>query len=220
MVVRDLITAALRLISVIASGEVPSGAESTDALFSLNRLTESLSSNIAYLYENGSLVYTTVAESDTVTVGATGQITIPADSVITNVFVDAALYSEADPVTLATNTKTYLVQNARPLVTLKFSRPLPVGAKIGLHYLAPLAQYATLDDELVVPTGYINMYIYMLAKDLAPSYGKTFSDALIDQMREFITSVKRKNSNANGVIVDTRADVANGTGSFDIYAGT
>lgn len=219
MVVRDLITAALRLISVIASGEVPSGAESTDALFSLNRLTESLSSNIAYLYENKSTAYTTATDSDTVTFGAAGQVVAPADSVIEYVFVNGTRYDEADPVTLKSNTQTYVVQNARPLITIKFSKALPAGTEVELHYRAPLAQYTTLDDELAVPTGYINMYIYMLAKDLAPSYGKTFSDALIDQMREFITAVKRKNSNAGGVTVDTRADVASRNGSFDIYAG-
>ena len=220
MLVRDLITAALRLISVIASGETPSGSESVDALFSLNRLTESLSSNIAYLYENKSATYTLPSAASTVTMGLTGDLAAPVDSYIDVVFVDAMLYDAADPVTARSNTVTYILQNSRPLNTLKFGKDLDAGTVVELYYRAPLAQYATLDDEVLVPTGYVNMYIYMLAKDLAPSYGKVFSDSLNDQMREFITTVKRKNSNSAGVTVDTRIDVAGNAGGFDIYAGT
>lgn len=220
MLVRDLITAALRLISVIASGETPSGSESVDALFSLNRLTESLSTNIAYLYENKSTTYTLPAAASLVTIGAAGNLTAPVDSYIDAVFVDSVHYDAADPVTARLNKATYVLQNSRPLNTLKFGKDLDTGAEVELYYRAPLAQYTTLDDEVLVPAGYANMYIYMLAKDIAPSYGKVFSDALNDQMREFITTVKRKNSNAAAVTVDTRIDAQNNRGGYDIYAAT
>lgn len=220
MVVRDIVTAALRVLGVVASGETPAGQESVDALFSLNRILETLSTDIAYLHDNGSVDYTLVADTREVTLGTGANVDIPVDSVLEALTVDGQQFSFAGPsAVIGQLPKTVVLRNTRPVASLVFGQTQRLGAKVSVYYRAPLPQYATLDDTVNLPTGYVNMLIYLLAFDVAPQYGVTFTNEAAANLRKYETQVKRQNSNASVATIDTRADIMGMTGSFDIYAG-
>lgn len=221
MVVRDIITAALRVLGVIASGETPAGQESVDALFSLNRILESMSSDVAYLYKNESASYVLPAPASEVTFGPAASLVLPIDSVIDAVSVNNVAFSVTGPMGLiAQAARAVQVRYSSPTSKFVFAQAQPVGALVVVYYRPPLDTYASLDDEVTLPKGYANMLIYELAADLAPGYGVTMSPDAFENRRKYTTTVKRTNSNSQADVVDTRADVASTTTGFDIYAGT
>lgn len=221
MVVRDIISAGLRVLGVIASGETPAGQESVDALFSLNRILESMSADIAYLYKNERATYTLPIDTSEVTFGLSADLVMPVDSVIEAISVNGIAFAVTGPMGLiAKDARAVQTSYGNPSSKLVFAQAQPKGAVIVVYYRPPLAGYTTLDDPVLLPTGYANMLIYELAADLAPSYGVTLSPDAVDNRRKYTTIVKRTNSNSQSDIVDTRADVNSVTTGFNIYAGT
>ena len=220
MVIRDLTTAALRLIGVVASGETPAGQESVDALFALNRILESMSTDIAFLFDSSSASHTVTTTSTEVTLGAAGNVVMPVEGMIEAITLNGNVITLVGPLDLVANRPNVaLLRRSRPLAKLVFYAPLSVGDELVVHYRLPLAQYTTLDDDVVLPNGYANMLIYSLAMDVAPSYGVSVD--LSANLRVYTTTVKRGNSNAAPLGVDTRVDVMGSTlGGFDIYAGS
>src|SRR5205823_1907815 len=70
MTANDLIAFSLRLINVLASGEVPSGAEAADALVILNQMLESWSADRLEIFSvNRSALFSLVAGQQTYLMG-------------------------------------------------------------------------------------------------------------------------------------------------------
>lgn len=220
MVVREAITSALQLIAVVASGEVPSGQESVDGLSALNLILDGWSGDINYLYDNNVLPYTLPSDTTELSLGVGQTLNIPVDSYIETVAVGSTEFSFAgtqDRIQKIPN--KYYIQNSRPIAMLGFTVPQVAGSEVSVYYRPPLKQYSSLDDELQLPSGYLQAIVYSLAKELSTHYGVQFTAANETLMNGYVTSLKRTNMASSGTVVNTVPDINKSMG-FNIYAGT
>jgi hypothetical protein len=220
MVVREAITSALQLIAVVASGEVPSGQESVDGLLALNLILDGWSGDRNNLYDNNVLSYTLSSDTTELSLGTGQTLNIPVDSYIETVAIGSTEFTFAgtqDRIQKIPN--KYYVQNSRPIAKLGFAVPQVAGSVVSIYYRPPLAQYTSLDDELLLPSGYLQAIIYSLAKELTTQYGVQFTDANEALMKSYVTSIRRTNMASSSTVVSAIPDINKAMG-FNIYAGT
>jgi len=205
---------------VVASGETPAGQESLDGLSALNLILDGWSGDHNYLFENRVLTYTAPSETTELTLGTGQVLNIPVNSYVETVAIGSTEFTFAGTLDRIQKTPNkYYIENSRPVAKLGFTAPLASGSELHIYYRPPLTQYATLDDEILLPSGYAQAIIYSLAKELAPLYGVQFTAANETLMNGYVTALKRVNMASSGTVVNTVPDVSKST-RFDIYAGT
>ena len=183
----DQINGALRLLGVLAEGEVPSANTAQDALAALNQMIDSWSSERLSIYNTIDQVLSWPASTYVQTLGPSGTLIglRPVSIEESSFFRDAATgisygiklinQQQYDGIAVKTVTSSYpqvmWVNMEYPNVRLTIY-PVPI-RPIEFHIVSAqvLDQPATLSTELAFPPGYLRAFRYNLACELAPEFG-------------------------------------------------
>lgn len=230
---RELVSAALRLIGAVASGETLEASEATDGLAAINRMISSWSTE-------GLLIYTKVREEFSLT-PSTGSYTMGTGA---NFNTSRPLKIEAAAIEIQTNTPNYEVPlriltvqewaaitnkdltstiptdlypaGTYPNETL-YLYPVPSAAhKLVLYSSKPLTEIATLDTSISLPPGYERALVFNGAMELAPEYGKTVDAMVLKGASESKANLKVANHKPSLLQVDSALRPSR---SFNIITG-
>ena len=225
----DLVSRSLLLAGVLASGETPSGAESSDGLGFLNDLLDSWNAERLMVYtiareasdSNGNPFYLTLGKQD-YTMGTAGNFNFPRPARIER----AGIFNLANPamplelpleyltdrqwadipvkaISSALPTKVYDDQGF-PLRTLSYW-PIPNAPVAAVFYIwNPLSQFPDLSTDITFPPGYARALRYNLAVEMAPGYGRQVDPvvaAIATQSKAVVKSL-------NIPVVDLKVDPA------------
>lgn len=229
----DLINGALRLIGVLAEGEVPSADASQDAIAAFNAMIDSWNTERLSVYATSTDVYTWPAGQRERTIGPTGDF-VKAQRPIG---IDPSTYfigpnNLSFPVTIVNQdqynaialkgvTSTYpfilWVNNSFPDITLTVY-PVPTAATVWhIVSVTTLAQITSISDDVLLPPGYIRAFRYNLACELAPEWGVEPSP----QVKRIAMASKRnlKRINDPGDLMSMPYPLLTGTARFNIFTG-
>ena len=183
----DQINGALRLIGMLAEGEVPSAATSQDALTALNQMIDSWNTERLAVFSTVDQIFNWPPNTRIRTLGPTGdfvgQRPVQLDSATffrdasTNVSYGIKMINQEqyNNIAVKTVTSTYpqiLWYNATYPDIEIYLYPVP-SRVLEFHFVSvsPLTQPATLDTDLTFPPGYLRAFRYNLACELAPEFG-------------------------------------------------
>jgi len=229
----DQITGALRLIGVLAEGEVPSADTTNDALSALNQMLDSWSAERLSVYNTQDQVFTWPSNQITRTLGPTGDFVgnrpIQVDD--STYFVDPATgvsfgikiinQQQYNGIAVKTVTSTYpqvmWVNMENPDISMTIY-PKPTRA-LDWHFVSAqeLSQPAALTTELVFPPGYLRAFKYNLACEVAAEFGVEPAPQVKRIAMSSKRNIKRVNS-PNDVMSLPYAIVATRQ-RFNVYAG-
>ena len=183
----DQINGALRLLGVLAEGEVPSAATSQDALSALNQMIDSWDTERLAVFSTQDQIFNWPSGQRTRTLGPTGDFVglrpvLLDDSTYfrdpqTNVsygikFINQQQY---DGIAVKTVTSTYpqviFTNMTYPDIEMVIY-PVPLRL-LEWHFISveKLTQPAILATPLTFPPGYLRAFKYNLACEIAPEFG-------------------------------------------------
>lgn len=221
--VLDLITASLQDLGVLAEGEVPSAAASSDALSALNRILDQQASERLMVYKVTRTTWSITANDGTYTVGSGGNVNIAWPQFIQHVnFIDTSQDPDleipmtplSDDAWAAVHQKSltspfpscwYFDRNfATGLGTLNLW-PVPTSANLSgaLYAATQVSEFAAITDTVYLPPGYRDMLVSALAYRLAPSYGRA---DMLPALKELRDEARRIVKNANSPVMDMSID--------------
>ena len=183
----DQINGALRLIGMLAEGEVPSAATSQDALVSLNQMIDSWNTERLSVFNTQDQVFSWTPGLKTQTLGPTGNFVgnrpillddstyfrDPSSGISFGIkFINQQQY---DGIAVKTVTSTYpqvmWINMEYPNITMTV---YPVPTKVlEWHFISveELDNPATLTTTLAFPPGYLRAFKYNLACEIAADFG-------------------------------------------------
>ena len=183
----DQINGALRLLGILAEGEVPSADTSQDALTALNQMIDSWSTERLMIYNTIDQVYLWQPGLITQTLGPTGDFIghrpvalddstyfkDPSNGISFGIkFINQQQY---DGIAVKTVTSSYpqvmWINMEYPNITMSlYPKPTKI---LEWHFISvqELDQPATLETNLAFPPGYLRAFRYNLACELAPEFG-------------------------------------------------
>ena len=229
----DQITGALRLIGMLAEGEVPSSDTAIDALSALNQMLDSWSVERLSVYNTQDQVFTWPSDQITQTLGPTGDF-------VGNrpVMLDDSTYfrdpstgvsfgikiinqQQYNGIAVKTVTSTYpqvmWINMENPDISMTIY-PKPTRA-LEWHFVSvqELAQPATLATELTFPPGYLRAFKYNLAAEIAAEFGVEPSL----QVKRIAMSSKRniKRINSPDDVMSIPYAIVATRQRFNVYAG-
>jgi len=232
----DVITDALLDLGVLAEGETPTGAQSTQGLRRLVRFLKLCRTENLYIPLIARATATITPSQASFSVGTGGNINIVRPGLQQVEKVNYLDNSLATPLELPLGPLlTEAEYEAIPLKTQTNSRPIrayysptyPTGTLIPwpistgasllwvFYYHAALADFAAISDTITVPDGYEQFLVKSLAMELAPSFQRETSPELQRQAAEARRMVTRSNQRA----VELNFDF-NGGGRYDIKSDT
>lgn len=190
MTANDLIARSLRLIGVLASGELPQANEAQDALVTLNNMLDSWSTQRMQVFTVPRLgPFNLVSGKQSYTVGIGGDFNIPRPPYIQRVTI-LNLSNPIQPLELAMEYLTteqwadIPVKNIQsalplrvwddrgfPLRTLSYWTVPNVPVQTFIYPWQALSAFPDLTTDVSFPPGYAKALAFNLAVDLAPEYG-------------------------------------------------
>jgi hypothetical protein len=229
----DIINGSLRLLGVLAEGEVPSAETSQDALNAMNQMIDSWNTERLSVFSTQDQVFTWPSGLLSRTMGPTGDFVgnrpvllddstyfkDPGTGVSYGIkFINQQQY---DGIAVKTVTSTYpqviFVNMTFPDIEM-FIYPRPTRA-LEWHFISveELTQPATLATNLAFPPGYLRAFRYNLACEMAPEFGTEPSA----QVRRIAMSSKRniKRINSPGDIMSMPYSIVATRQRFNVYAG-
>jgi len=229
----DQINGALRLLGVLAESETPSAATSQDALFTLNQMIDSWSTERLSTFNTVDQTYLWPVDLITRTLGPTGDF-VGARPVLlddatyfrdpsTNVSFGIKMINQQqyNGIAVKTVTSTYpqvmFTNMTFPNITMTIY-PKPT-RELEWHIISAqvLAEPATLVTELYFPPGYMRAFRYNLACELAPEFGVEPSQQVSRIAMYSKRNIKRIN-NPDDIMSVPYALVSNRQ-RFNIYSG-
>lgn len=229
----DQIDGALRLLGVLAEGETPSAATAQDALFTLNQMIDSWSTERLSTFNTVDQTYLWPVDIITRTLGPTGNF-VGARPVLlddatyyrdpsTNVSFGIKMINQQqyNGIAVKTVTSTYpqvmFTNMTFPNITMTIY-PKPT-RELEWHFISAqvLAEPATLVTELYFPPGYMRAFRYNLACELAPEFGVEPSQQVSRIAMTSKRNIKRIN-NPDDIMSVPYALVSNRQ-RFNIYSG-
>ena len=183
----DIINGSLRLLGVLAEGEVPSAETSQDALNAMNQMIDSWNTERLSVFSTQDQVFTWPAGTLSRTLGPSGDFVgnrpvllddatyfrDPSTNVSYGIkFINQQQY---DGIAVKTVTSTYpqvMFINMTFPDTEMFVYPKPI-RDLEWHFISveELTQPATLASQLHFPPGYLRAFRYNLATEMAPEFG-------------------------------------------------
>ena len=229
----DQIDGALRLLGVLAESETPSAATSQDALFTLNQMIDSWSTERLSTFNTVDQTYLWPVDIITRTLGPTGNF-VGARPVLlddatyyrdpsTNVSFGIKMINQQqyNGIAVKTVTSTYpqvmFTNMTFPNITMTIY-PKPT-RELEWHIISAqvLAEPATLATNLYFPPGYMRAFRYNLACELAPEFGVEPSQQVSRIAMTSKRNIKRIN-NPDDIMSVPYALVSNRQ-RFNIYSG-
>ena len=227
----DQINRALRILGVLAEGEIPSAETSSDALMALNQMLDSWSTERLAVFATMDQTFTWAAGAASKTLGPSGNFVGDRpvqldDSTYYNYNgvsygVELVNQEQYDSITLKTATSTLpqvlFVNMDYPDVTM-YLYPVPQTA-LEFHFISvsQLDQPALLTTTLTFPPGYLRAFTYNLACEIAPEFG-------IDpprQVQQIAVASKRnlKRINDPADLMSIPSAILPNAGGFNYYTG-
>ena len=229
----DQIDGALRLLGVLAESETPSAATSQDALFTLNQMIDSWSTERLSTFNTVDQTYLWPVDIITRTLGPSGNF-VGARPVLlddatyyrdpsTNVSFGIKMINQQqyNGIAVKTVTSTYpqvmFTNMTFPNITMTIY-PKPT-RELEWHIISAqvLAEPATLATNLYFPPGYMRAFRYNLACELAPEFGVEPSQQVSRIAMTSKRNIKRIN-NPDDIMSVPYALVSNRQ-RFNIYSG-
>lgn len=183
----DIINGSLRLLGVIAEGETPTAAESSDALSAMNQMIDSWNTERLAIYSTQDQVFTWPPSTISRTLGPSGDFigNRPITLDDSTYFIDPSSgisygvkiinQQQYDGIAVKTVTSTFpqviWLNMDNPNIEM-FVYPVPTRA-LSWHFISvqELTQPATLATVLAFPPGYLRAFRYNLACEFAPEFG-------------------------------------------------
>lgn len=229
----DQINAALRLLGVLAEGEVPSAATSQDTLTALQQMIDSWNTERLSVYNTQDQVFTWPAGQISRTLGPTGDFVgnrpvqlddstyfrDPSTGVSYGVkFINQAQYNG---IAVKTVTSTFpqvvWINQEYPDITITVY-PKPT-RDLEWHFVSvdELTQPVGLTTQLLIPPGYLRAFKYNLAMEIAPEFGVEPSP----QVSRIAMTSKRniKRINEPGDVMAMPAAMVINRQRFNVYSG-
>lgn len=227
MTATDLINSALRLINVLASGELPSGAESNDALFVLNAMIDGWQTEKLLIEYVQRQVFVPALLKQTYTIGTPVGLPVGDFAVarppridraaVLNLgnaiqplelpleFLTDALWSQIPVKNISAALPTKLwYDNAFPYGNLNYW-PIPnVLVNFVLYTWTALIQFPDLVTDITFPPGYQSLFRYNLAARLAIEFNR----GIPAEVQQFADDAKKRVKSLNSLPIDARCDNA------------
>jgi hypothetical protein len=221
-----MITGALRLLNVTASGELPTSDEANDALAAFQSMVDSWNADSLSIFTTGAADYPLTLSKQAYTLGPGGDFnaTRPAKLIGMSVIL---LNNPANPIEVPIDMYTIdewqtkiPVKNVSgsfpqvcyddggmPLRTLSFW-PIPTNQPCNARVYSwqSLVWPATLQTILNFPPGYARAFRYNLAVELAPEFGAQISPAVMKVATESLAAIKTMNAPELHLISDLVMD--------------
>jgi hypothetical protein len=207
MTVRDMLTRSLRLIGVLASGEVASGSMITDALSSLNGMIDSMKNNGFLVYENQIVDLSLVSSQQSYTIGLTGDFNVPRPDNINKAsyllndieypieIVNEAKWADISYKALTTDIPSKLYYNpSYPLGTIQLWPAPMVNGTLRIYVPKAIDKFASPNDTVSLPPGYEDLFVYGGADRIAPEYGTELTPRQMQIFTETKAAISRQNT--------------------------
>lgn len=212
----DLIKQALKLGTIIASGETPTAEESNDALVKLNDLLEIWSLQNLAVWGSADVSFPTIASQAAYTIGPAGtwatdrpvRINDAPYCTVNGVDFPIDIIGQADYDLIGLKTQPgqiiermlFVNDNPNGRVTLW---PVPSAVvTITMNIDRLLSQVADLSTVMTFPPGYLLAFKYTLAVMLCPEYGRVPPDDVKAIAQGALASIKRANKVRRTAIYD------------------
>lgn len=229
----EQINRSLRLIGVLAEGEVPSADTANDALVALNQMIDSWSTERLAVYSTQTQIFTWPADQVKRTLGPSGNF-VGVRPILVD---DSTYYVAPNGVSYQINILNEMQYNSIAVKTVTASYPqqlyvnmtypdiemyvYPVPSQpLEWHIVSvrELSQPATLTTELHFPPGYMRAFAYNLACELAPEFGVEPSP----QVQRIAMTSKRnlKRINNPGDVMALPLALTYGRMGYNIYIGS
>ena len=229
----DQINRALRLIGMLAEGELPSTETANDCLVALNQMIDSWNTERLSVFSTKDQVFTWPAGFINRTLGPTGNFVgnrpILLDDATyyrdasTNVSYGIKMINQQqyDGIAVKTVTSTYpqvlFINMTYPDVDM-YIYPRPT-RDLEWHFISveELTQPATLQTVLAFPPGYLRAFTYSLAMEIAPEFGVEPSP----QVQRIAMTSKRdlKRINNPDDVMSMPYAIVSSRQRFNIFAG-
>ena len=229
----ELINGALRLLGVLAEGEVPSAGTADDALVAMQQMIDSWSTERLAVYTTQEQVFTWAAGFLSRTLGPTGDFIGNRPILLddSTYFIDPSSgisygikiinQQQYDGIAVKTVTSSYpqvlWINTTYPNVDLHIY-PVPT-RPLEWHFISvdPLDAPVTQSTVLAFPPGYLRAFRYNLACEIAPEFGVEPSL----QVKRIAMSSKRdlKRINNPNDIMSIPYTIVGSRQRFNIYAG-
>lgn len=209
--VGDLIAGSLRLIGALSSSEVPAGQEQHDAFNALSDMLDRWSTNGLVVFDKIIEPFTLVAGQQSYTIGTGGDFDTVRPQKILNAGIQFAGISPATelPVNIinldqwseiivkdiqSTLPIALYLEDSFPLAVINLW-PVPSAANIlNLYSWKPLTPFASASTVISLPPGFAEALRYNLAVRLAPEYGKTPREDIVQIAMDSLADLKRMNT--------------------------
>lgn len=229
----EQINGALRLIGVLAEGEVPSAAMSIDALTTMCQMIDSWSIERLSVYVTQDQSFVWPAGNMSQTIGPSGDFVgnrpIVVDEstyfkdISTGISYGISIVNQEqyNGISLPTATSVYpqymYVNQDYPNLTLSLF-PVPTRS-LEFHFISvqELKKPESLTDVLIFPPGYLRAFKYNLAVELAPEYGVEPSPSTVRIAMTAKRNIKRINNQSDKMSMPTMM-IATGN-RFNIFSG-
>ena len=211
--IRDLVTRSLKLVEEVGAGQTASSESATDGLNSLVTMIDSWSIQNKLVYTETRESFALTVNDGDYTIGSGGNFNTVRPVEITSAFVrigstdyplaliGSGEYSEiVDKSTNGIPNVLYFDGNY-PTANILL-HPVPSEAStLHIYSKKPLTTFTSLDDVLSAPSGYERAFIYNLAIEIAPEYGKQASATVMQIAGESKLAIESSNSLNDAVIL-------------------
>lgn len=195
---QTLIKAAMRVATIIASGETASADEMADGFETLKIMLRSWSDNIDIFYQDqdtltmdGSASYTIGSGGDIDTTWPTEIVGAVVDGEIVLRIIGEAKYRRLGTLSIYAD-PGYLWYN--PEYPLGLLHPWPTGgSSMVIDSLKLLSEPSTINDSIAFPPPYDAAIKWNLAVELGPEYGIEPSATVINLAEKTLRSIQSKN---------------------------
>ena len=229
----EQINRSLRLIGVLAEGEVPSADTANDALVALNQMIDSWSTERLAVYSTQTQIFTWPVNEVKRTLGPSGDF-VGVRPILVD---DSTYYVAPNGVSYQINILNEMQYNSIAVKTVTASYPQQLYVNMTYPdiemYVYPvpsqplewrivsvreLSQPATLTTELHFPPGYMRAFAYNLACELPPEFGVEPSP----QVQRIAMTSKRnlKRINNPGDVMALPLALTYGRMGYNIYIGS
>ena len=203
--VNQIVSAALRLLNVKATGEALAADEATDGLQALNELIEEMNTQSLFQTAKTQITQVITPNDGTYTFGTGGDNSVRPLEIYTAYIVDSNVSYPVDiisneeysDISFKTTTSAHpyclYFRAAYPLATITLY-PVPTSAvTLYLEARAALATYSAVTSSVDLPPAYMKYIKNQLAIDISPEY-KEASASVREAARNAKELIKRLNS--------------------------
>ena len=203
--VNQIVTAALRLLNVKATGDALTADEATDGLQALNELIEEMNTQSLFQTAKTQITQVITPSDGTYTFGTGGDNSVRPLEIYTAYIVDSNVSYPVDiisneeysDISFKTTTSEHpyclYFRAAYPLATVQLY-PVPTSAvTLYLEARAALATYSAVTDSVNLPPAYMKYIKNQLAIDIGPEYREA-SASVREAARNAKEHIKRLNS--------------------------